>query len=189
MTTQVATSIINGVDVERLVGTVGAIKANPELAKFNFRAQTKWMGGGHSRTSIQHFYGAGAADTSRVQPFVLEGDEPPVLLGQNAGPNAVEAILHALASCLAVGFIYNASARGIKVEQLDFSLQGDLDLHAFLGLGDSTRPGYENIRISYRAKADAPREKLEELCEYVQRTSPVLDIIRNPVPVVITFED
>ena len=185
---QQTTSMINGVNVDQLIGTVNAIKENPELAKFKFRSETEWISGGHSRTTIQNFYGAGSEDTSRIQPLILEGDEPPVLLGQNAGANAVEAILHALASCLGVGFIYNAAAQGIKVEKLDFSLEGDLDLHAFLGLSDTMRPGYENIRVSYRVKADAPREKLEELCEYVQKTSPVLDIIRNAVPVSVALE-
>ena len=180
---------VNGVNVDQLVGTVNAIKANPELAKFKFRAQTEWIGGGHSRTRVKSFYGAGTEDASRAQPFIMEGDEPPVLLGQNAGPNAVEAVLHALASCLAVGFIYNAAAQGIRVESLAFDLEGDLDLHAFLGLSDQVRPGYDNIRLIYRVKADAPREKLEELCEYVKKTSPVLDIIRNPVPVTITLAD
>jgi uncharacterized OsmC-like protein len=115
----------------------------------------------------------------------MEGDEPPVLLGQNAGPNAVEAVLHALASCLAVGFVYNAAAQGIRVEALSFDLEGELDLRAFLGLTDTVRAGYESIRLTYHVTADAPREKLVELCDYVQRTSPVLDIIRNPVPVTI----
>jgi uncharacterized OsmC-like protein len=128
-------------------------------------------------------------DSSRAEPFVLEGDEPPVLLGGNAGPNAVEAVLHALASCLAVGFVYNAAALGIKVERLDFDLEGDLDLHAFLGLSDTMRPGYQGIRLTYRIVTDAPREKVEELCDYVQKTSPVLDIIRNPVPVTVTLAD
>jgi uncharacterized OsmC-like protein len=186
---QQTASMINGINVDQLVETVNAIKGNPELAKFTFRSQTEWISGGHSRTTIQSFYGAGSEDTSRTQPLNIEGDEPPVLLGQNAGANAVEAILHALASCLGVGFVYNAAAQGIKVEKLDFSLEGDLDLHAFLGLSETMRPGYENIRVSYRVKADAPREKLEQLCEYVQKTSPVLDIIRNPVPVTVTLED
>jgi uncharacterized OsmC-like protein len=177
--------MVNGVNVDQLVGTIDAIKANPGLARFKFRAENEWVNGGHSRTRIQSFYGAGTEDTSRSKPFVLEGDEPPVLLGENNGPNAVEAVLHALASCLAVGFIYNAAAQGIRVEALTFSLEGDLDLHAFLGLSDKVRPGYENIRLTYRVKSDAPREKLEALCEYVQKTSPVLDIIRNPVPVTI----
>jgi uncharacterized OsmC-like protein len=188
MATQ-ATTVVNGVDVGQLVDTINAIKANPDLARFQFRAETEWIDGGHSRSKIQGFYGAGTEDTSRSQPFYLEGDEPPVLLGSNAAPNAVETVLHALASCLAVGFIYNAAAQGIRVDRLDFSLQGDLDLHGFLGLSDQVRAGYDNIRVEYRVKSDAPREKLEALCDYVQRTSPVVDIIRNPVPVTVTLSD
>ncbi len=133
-------TMLHGVNVDQLVGTVNAIKENPDLARFRFRAVTEWVDGGHSRTKIQGFYGAGAEDASRDSPFVLEGDEPPVLLGSNAGPNAVETVLSALASCLTV-------------------------------------------------RSDAPREKLEELWEYVQRTSPVLDIVRNPVPVSLTIEN
>ncbi len=188
MATRVQT-IVNGVNVDQLIGTINVIKDNPSLARFKFRATNQWVNGGHSRTTIQSFYGAGQEDTSRSRPFLLEGDEPPVLLGDNAGPNAVEAVLHALASCLAVGFIYNAAAQGIRVDSLDFKLEGDIDLHGFLGLSDKVRPGYEKIRLSYRVKSDAPREKIEALCDYVQKTSPVLDIIRNPVPVTITLAD
>jgi uncharacterized OsmC-like protein len=187
MATQAQTNL-NGVNVDQLVGTINAIKENPGLARFKFRAKNEWIGGGHSRTSIQSFYGAGQDDASREKPFMLEGDEPPVLLGSNAGPNAVEAVLHALASCLAVGFVYNAAAQGIKIESLEFELEGDLDLHAFLGLSDQVRPGYENIRLSYRVKSDAPREKIVALCDYVQKTSPVLDIVRNPVPVTVSLK-
>jgi uncharacterized OsmC-like protein len=187
MNTTIGT-FINGVNVDQLVATVNAIKQNPNLARFHFRARNEWLDGGHSRTMIHGFYGAGEEDTSRSKPFILEGDEPPVLLGANAGPNAVEAVLHALASCLAVGFIYNAATQGIIIESLEFELEGDLDLHAFLGLSDQVRPGYENIRLSYRVKTDAPREKIVELCNYVQKTSPVLDIIRNPVPVTVSLK-
>jgi len=186
MTTQ---TMRNGIDVTQLVDTIEAIKKQPDLAKFQFRSHTTWEGGGRSRTQIKGFYGAGQEDTSREAPIELVGDEPPVLLGQNAGANAVEAVLHALASCLSVGFVYNAAAMGIEVSSLDFDLEGDLDLRAFLGLTDEVRPGYSGIRLTYRVTADAPREKLEELCEYVQRTSPVLDIIRNPVPVTVELAD
>lgn len=182
-------TVVNGVDVDQLVGTIEAIKTNPDLARFQFRAETEWINGGHSRTKIQSFYGAGQEDPSRSKPFTLEGDEPPVLLGNNAGPNAVEAVLHALASCLSVGFVYNAAAQGIRIDELKFKLEGDLDLHAFLGLSEKVRPGFDNIRLTYRVKSSAPREKVEALCEYVQKTSPMLDIIRNPVPVTIKLSD
>jgi uncharacterized OsmC-like protein len=182
-------ALVNGVNIDQLVATVEAIKHNPDLARFQFRARNEWLDGGHSRTIIQGFSGAGQEDTSRTKPFILEGDEPPVLLGANAGPNAVEAVLHALASCLAVGFVYNAAAQGIKIDGLEFELEGELDLHAFLGLSDRVRPGYEKIRLSYRVKSDAPREQIEALCNYVQKTSPVLDIVRNPVPVTISLKN
>lgn len=188
MNTQTST-FINGLNVDQLVATVNAIKQNPDLAHFQFRAHNEWLEGGHSRTFIQGFYGAGQEDASRTTPFVLEGDEPPVLLSANAGPNAVEAILHALASCLAVGFIYNAAAQGIEVESLKFDMEGDLDLRAFLGLSEEVRPGYEGIRVTYHVRSNAPREKIVALCDYVQKTSPVLDIIRNPVPVTVSLKD
>lgn len=179
---------LNGVNVDQLMATINGIQKEPNLARFQFRAHNEWINGGHSRTSIQGFYGAGQEDTSRSRPFIVEGDEPPMLLGSNAGPNAVESVLHALASCLGVGFVYNAAARGINVESLSFDMEGDLDLRAFLGISDQVRPGYENIKLTYQVKSDAPREKLEELCEYVQKTSPVLDMIANPVPVTITMQ-
>jgi len=179
---------INGVNIDQLVETINAIKDQPDIAKFRFRATNNWIDGGHSRTTIQSFYGAMQEDTSRDKPFVLEGDEPPVLLGENRAPNAVETVLHALASCISVGFIYNAAAQDITVDELEMKLEGDIDLHGFLGLSENIRPGYENIKLTYKVKADAPEEKLTELCEYVQKTSPVLDIIRNPVNVSIKMD-
>lgn len=188
MNTQIKNQL-NGVNLDQLIGTVKAIQETPELARFQFRARNEWISGGHSRTEIRGFYGANSEDTSRARPFILAGDEPPVLLGSNQGPNAVEAILHALASCLAVGFVYNAAAQGISVESLEFDLEGDLDLHGFLGLSDQVRAGYKNIEVKYHVKADAPREKIVELFDYVQKTSPVLDIVRNPVPVSVSIVD
>jgi uncharacterized OsmC-like protein len=174
----------NGVNVTQLVDTIELIKKDPSLARFRFRSRTRWDGGGRCATEITGFYGAGA-EVARARTHTLAGDEPPVLLGSDTAPNAVEAVLHALASCISVGYVYNAAARGIKIESLHFDAEGELDLQAFLGLSDSARPGFERITFTATVRADAPRAQLEELCEYVQRTSPVLDIIRNPVPVSI----
>ncbi|MEH0158735.1 OsmC family protein [Limibacter armeniacum] len=173
----------NGVNVDQLIGTIEAVKGDPEVAKFQFRSKTKWVEGGHCKTEFRNFYGAKTEDSTRTETIVVEGDEPGILLGKNRGANAVEAILHALASCLTVGFVYNAAASGIAIESLEFELEGDIDLHAFLGLSEQKRPGYDNIRVKYKVKADAPQEKLDELFEYVKKTSPVLDMLENPVKV------
>lgn len=178
----------NGVDVAKLVETIKTIDADPELANFQFRAETTWDGGAHSRTSIQGFYGAGCEDTSRSEPFTVESDEPPVLLGGNAGPNAVEIVLAGLTSCLAVGLAYNAAASNIRIDELVLTLTGNIDLRGFLGLSGQVRPGYRDIHVTCRVKSDASAGQLTDLFEYVQKTSPVLDIIRNPVEVSLLLE-
>lgn len=182
-----APAITNGVNVQQLVDTIGLIKKDPSLARFRFRSRTTWEGGGRCETTIAGFYGAGS-EMTRASAHTLAGDEPPVLLGADTAPNAVEAVLHALAACLSVGYVYNAAARGITISALRFDAEGELDLHAFLGLSDTVRPGFQKITFVATVKADAPRERLEELCDYVQRTSPVLDIVRNPVPVTIELK-
>lgn len=177
-------AITNGVNVTQLVDTIALIKKDTSLATFRFRSRTHWQGGGRCETRIDGFYGAGQ-EMTRPTTHRLTGDEPPVLLGVDAAPNAVEAVLHALAACISVGYVYNAAARGIAIESLRFDAEGELDLRAFLGLSETVRPGFNRITFTATVKADATRRDLEELCEYVQRTSPVLDIIRNPVPVTI----
>lgn len=179
---------LNGVNVEQLLQTVNAIKDNPALAKFEFRASNKWINGGHNRTRIQGFYGAGQEDTTRTQPFVLENDEPPVLLGTDQGANPVEYVLHALAGCLTTSLVYHAAARGIQIEELETYFEGDIDLQGFLGLSDQVRNGYQNIRVTFKLKADAPEAMLQELCELAQRRSPVFDTLTNPVPITVQWE-
>ena len=181
------TSQLNGVNVEQLVGTINAIKNDPSIADFKFSATTTWIKGGHCQTKVQSFSGANMDDTSRTEPFILEGDEPPVLLGENHGTNAVETLLHALGSCLSVGIIYNAAARGINIKSLNFDLDGEIDLHAFLGLSKILRSGYSNINVKINIDSDAPQYEINTLCKYVEETSPLLDCIRNPVPVNITI--
>lgn len=182
------TTKLNGVDVGRLEETIAAIDADPGLARFEFRAKTEWEGGARSRTTVQEFHGAGQTDASREQPLEMVGDEPPLLLGENHGPNAVETVLHALTSCLTVGFVYNAAARGIEVRSLDFDIDGELDLRPFLGLADGEPAGYDEIRVRYRVDADASPDQIDELCAHVQRTSPVLDVLSRPVPVTVRRE-
>lgn len=179
---------VNGVNVEQLVDTINLVKETPELAGFEFRAKSKWEGGARSVTTIESFYGAGS-EHQHLRTHTLVGDEPQVLIGDDSGPNAVETVLAALASCLAVGYAYNAAARGIEIEDLSFEIDGKLDLHAFLGLRDDIRPGYESINVRWRVRSPASRAQLVELCEYVQRTSPVLDIVANRVPVSVELVD
>jgi|OpeIllAssembly_1097287.scaffolds.fasta_scaffold323365_1 uncharacterized OsmC-like protein len=181
-------TVVNGVNVDELFKTLDAVKKTAAIAKFRFRADNTWINGGHNRTSIRNFYGAGAEDTSRKTPFVLDADEPKVLLGTDRGPNPVEYVLTALAGCLTSSLVYHAAARGIAIEEVESHLEGDLDLRGFLGTSDEVRNGYENIRVTFKIKADATEEQLEELVQLARERSPVFDIVSHPVPVSVELQ-
>ena len=178
------TSIVNGVDLDRLSGTIDAVSADAALARFQFRARNHWIDGGYSRTTIKDFYGAGQEDATRTEPFTVDADEPPVLLGQNRAPNTVEYVLHALAACVSGTIVYHAAARGIALDGVETTIEGDLDLHGFLGLDGSIRPGYEQIRVTITVAGDFDDDQFAELAT-LTRYSPVRDIVSNPVPVAI----
>jgi len=178
------THVVNGVDLDRLSGTIDAVSVDPALARFQFRASNHWINGGYSRSSIKGFYGAGQEDATRTEPFTIETDEPPVLLGENRAPNTVEYVLHALAACLSGTIVYHAAARGIALEGMETTIEGDLDLHGFLGLDSNVRPGYEQIRVTIKATGDFDDSQLAELAG-LTRFSPVRDIVSNPVAVAV----
>ncbi|WP_100444722.1 OsmC family protein [Glycomyces xiaoerkulensis] len=177
------TTVRNGIDVDQLLQTIDGVKGDQSVGSFTFRASSTWKDGTYNEGRIGGFTHAGQEDASRGAPFRLHGDEPPVLLGSNRGPNAVELILQALVFCYAVGYVANAAARGIEIEQMEYEVEGDLDVSRFLGL-DGERPGFSEIRVVGTVKSpNATQEQLTELCQYVQDTSPARDIIANPVPV------
>jgi uncharacterized OsmC-like protein len=176
---------LNGLDTEQMVGTIEAIKAQPELARFQFRNQNRWVDGGENRSTIKGFYGAGQEDTSRTAPFEFVNGEPPVLLGGNEGANPVEFLLHALAGCVTTTLVLHAAARGIRIDRISTRMDGDIDLHGLLGLDDSVSPGYEQIRMQMDIEADCSDEELDELLAYSRDHSPVCNTVCRPVPIVV----
>jgi len=175
----------NGLNLEQMVGTVDALKNDPTLAQFQFRARNRWINGGENRSTIQGFFGAGAEDESRSEPFVYTNGEPPVLLGNNEGANPVEYLLHALAGCVTTTTVLHAAARGISIHKISTELTGDIDLQGFLALDDSVNVGYESIRIDMDIEADCSDEELDELLAFAKDHSPVCNTVCRPVPVTL----
>ncbi|MFN2487962.1 MAG: OsmC family protein [Acidimicrobiia bacterium] len=184
MTTTTET-IRNGIDTAVLFGTLDAIKANPELGKFQFRATNRWIDGPHNRSKIKSFYGAGAEDTTRTETFELVAGEPQVLLGTDTGPNPAEILLHALAGCLTTSLVYVAAARGIRLTEVTSKLEGNMDVQGALGISDAYRNGFENVKVTFTVKGDATPEQLKALVERAQARSAVYDMVSNGVPVTI----
>ena len=180
-------TVLNGVNVTKLGETVEAINENTKIAKFQFRATNKWITGGHNRTWIKEFYGACQEDATRTEAFVLENDEPPILLGEDKGANPVEYVLNALLACMTTTMVYKAAANGIKITEVESYVEGDLDLRGILELDEDVRSGYQSLRVSFKVKTEGSPEELETL-EQLCKASPVLDIVSNGVPVDIRVD-
>lgn len=176
-------TIRNGVDVIALKETIGTIKARPELARFKFRSTNTWINCGHNRARVQGFYGC-LEEMKHKTTFVYDADEPAILLGDDNGANPVEYVLVALSACVTTTLVYHAAARGIHIESLQSTLEGDVDLRGFLGLSDEVHKGFNNISVTMKVKSDAPAEKLKELTAF----SPVFDTLTRAVPVKIQIE-
>jgi uncharacterized OsmC-like protein len=186
VTTQKATpQPRNGVDTPKLLATINAVGAQPELAKFQFRAENRWQAGTHSRTRIQSFSGAGG-EQAHVKEFVYDADHPAVLVGRDQGPTPVEFLLHALASCLTAGIGNVAAARGVTLSEVESHIEGDIDLRGILGLSDQVRNGFQQIRVSFTIKGDAPPAVLEKIVEQSRKRSAVYDVLTNGIPVSVS---
>ena len=186
-TAQKLPTTINGVAVDGLFATIEAVKATPSVAKFKFRIRNQWENGSRNCSTAARFSGANQ-ELSHPKPFSLEADEPAILLGKDMAANPVEYLLHALASCMTTSMVYHAAARGIHIERVESSFEGDIDLHGFLGLDPSVRKGYQGIRVRFMIRANVPDDQLQEIVQLGTRFSPVFDSLTNGVPVSVAAE-
>ena len=166
---QTVTKTLNDVDLDSVASLVEKIQETPDVAATKWNAEVKWKGGFRSEAKIREFASA-------------RSDEPGQLGGTNTGPNPVEQVLGALGNCLAVGYAANATAAGISVNDLTIELEGDLDLHTFLGLTDGNA-GFNSISVKVRLDSDASPEALQALHDKVINTSPVGHTLKRAVPV------
>jgi len=166
--------VVNGINVDQMTDTIRSIRRDPAKAKETWKATTTRKEGNYVQT--------------RIREFIMEGDEPDKLLGMGRAPNAVEAVLHALGTCLATSVVHHAAARGITIDSLVLDVTGELDMRGYLGLSVDVRPGYQKVTVCCRISADAPPDALKGLWEHAQRISPVLDTIRNPVAVSLVLD-
>ena len=176
----------NGVDVATLFATIDAVKGDPEIAKFQFRASNRWVTGTHSRSRIDGFYGA-KQEMAHREAWTFDADHPEVLVGKDDGPTPVEYLLHAIAACLTAGIANIAAARKVNLTEVSSTVEGDIDLLGILGLSDGVRNGYQGIRVNFVLRGDDP-DRLREVVEQSRQRSAVFDVLTNGVPVSIDVD-
>lgn len=114
----------------------------------------------------------------------MESDEPAALLGTDQAASLGEYVLQAPTACYAATFAANAAVRNIELDSLRLEMRTDFDLHGFLGLDNSVRPGAQEVRVAvYATSSNASQEELRELTEIVQQRSPIRDTLASAVSV------
>ncbi len=171
----------NGVDTATLFATLDAVKANTEIAKFQFRASNTWVSGTHNRSTIHGFYGA-MQEMQHSDVHIFDADHPAVLVGADHGPTPVEYLLHALAACLTAGIANIAAVRKVHLSEVTSTVEGDIDLLGILGLGEGVRNGFQQIKVTFTVKGDDP-EQLRKVVAQSAARSAVFDVVSNGVPV------
>jgi len=170
--------LTNGVDTEALFGALDAVKAQPEAAKFQFRARNQWISGTHSRSTIYDFFGLGAEQT-HLGEHAYEADHPTQLVATDKAPTPAEHLLHALAACITAGIGNVAAARGISLTRVESVVTGDIDLVGLLGIDPTVRNGYQGIDVRITLEGDASADDLKGLVERSVARSAVYDMLTN----------
>ncbi len=184
MAEQKTINLVNGIDIDVLQNTVSTIQEEPELGKCRFHVTNRWVGANHNCTTVSSFYGA-KQEIAHKQSFELHADEPAILAGQDQAANPVEHLLHALASCVTTSLVAHAAVRGIHLEEVESEIEGDIDMHGYLGLSKDVPKGYTDIRIKFKVKSDEENtERLKRLAEY----SPVYNTLLHGTNVDIEIE-
>ena len=167
MTTTINT--LNSVNIRAVGDLVSAIQEEPTKAGTIWKSTVDWKGGFRSEARSRDF-----------DP--VPSDEPVALGGEDTAANPVEQVLGAFGNCLAVGYAANATVAGIELKNLRIELEGDLDLHTFLGLRPDGHAGFDSISARVSIESDAPASQIEELHRKVVSTSPVGHTLVQAIP-------
>jgi uncharacterized OsmC-like protein len=169
---------INGIDVAAVRALADAVKRDPASGMTRWGVTTRWVDGAMSETNVE----ACEIGGKRIaKDFALRVDEPLELAGANQHPNPQEYLLTAFNACMMVGYVAQASLRGIELESVEIESGGDIDLRGFLGLSTDVKPGYDHVHYTVRIRGDGTAEQFEEIHRAVMATSPNRFNIASPV--------
>jgi uncharacterized OsmC-like protein len=174
----------NGVNVEALLDARKALSEAPEAAKFQWRAKCEWVGGTHSRSTVEGFFGLGE-EQHHKSTFTFDADHPEVFASEDRGATPVEIVLAGLASCLTAGIASVAQLREIQLNSVTATVEGGMDIQGILGMDSDVRNGFDGIKVTYTIDADATPDEIKAIVAQSQKRSAVFDAITNPTNVTV----
>lgn len=179
MATQPETSevTLNGLHPAKLEAVIESLKKPENLKAFSgpWRSRVVWQGGFKAK--------------AHTRTHTVEFDEPADLDTKDTAASAHEHVLSAVGSCMTVGFVLNATRRGVKIHNLEIALEGNFDnFLKWAGLDEEGNPGYGGIKAKVYVKADADEQTLRDIWKKAVEGSPVTSSVARATPITTEFE-
>ena len=169
---------LNGLHPEKLQAILDSIRDDPEVLKGvtgPWTSRVVWKGGFRA--------------TAYMRKHSVEMDEPEGLDASDVAASAHEHVLSAVGSCMTVGFVLNATKRGIKIHDLEIALEGHFDnILKWAGHSTTGNPGYPSIKAKVFIKADASEAALREIWKAAVEGSPVTQTVARETEIIAEFE-
>ena len=182
MTTTEKPAADNGVDVPVLLGARTALTDEPAGAQFQWRAETEWVKGTHSRGTVKTFFGLGE-EQEHTSSFTFDADHPLQFSSEDHGATPVEIVLVALGACLTAGVASVSQLREIQLRSVKATITGEHDLLGILGADPEVPNRFKGIKVHYDIDADATPDEIAAVVAQSQKRSAVYDCLTSPVAV------
>ena len=116
----------------------------------------------------------------RIRDHQILNDSPPNFAGFDLGPSTPETMIGVLAACVVHIFEMHAAAREVPLESLEVEAKGSYDPRA-------GKPGFDDVPIHpygieyvVHVVSPASEEDIQAVFTEVERTCPVLSLLRHP---------
>ena len=173
-------TVHNGMDLEQFRGFANALREHPEISTVKARIHHTWDSGFGVTGQVEQTEEAGTVVTRTHHTFRTDWPEP---FSHDTGPTpGLESILSALGACVATTYALRAVARGVVIDDLDVTTEGEVDLRGLFGVdGAPSRLSRVTVRVDVRSEAD--EAVLEVLGQESSMRSPAFDTFAHPVAV------
>lgn len=169
---------LNGLRPDEIIKITNKMRDDPEMLKAvtgPWKSRVVWQGGFRAK--------------AYMRKHVVEMDEPEGLDATDAAASAHEQLLSAMGSCLTVGFVLNATKRGVRIHDLEVALEGNFEnILKWAGHSQTGNPGYPSIKAKLFVRADADEKTLRDLWRMAVEGSPVTQTIARPTEIITEFE-
>jgi uncharacterized OsmC-like protein len=169
---------LNGLRPAKIQAILNSMRDDPEVLKAvtgPWKSRVVWQSGLRAK--------------AYMRKHVVDMDEPEGLVAGDIAASAHEQLLSAVGTCMTVGFVLNATKRGVKIHDLEIALEGNFsNILKWAGHSDAGNPGYPSIKAKVFVKADADEATLREIWKLAVEGSPVTQTVARQTEIIPEFE-